>query len=263
MHKWDPVCYEMSSSAQYGWAMDLVSSLELEGDERVLDIGCGDGKVTARLASLVPDGAVVGIDLSGEMIAHARERHSRNHHPNLLFEVGDASKLDFLDEFDLVVSFACLHWIRDHLTVLAGIKRALKAGGVLLCQCGGRGNAEEILAVTEDLTRSDKWSRYFQSFASPYHFYGPEEYRVWVAEACLSVRRVELVPKDMVHIGRDGLMGFLSATWLPYTDKLPHDFRSDFIADVANSYLELHPLDSDGCSHVKMVRLQVEAERPS
>lgn len=259
---WDPACYERSSSAQYGWAMDLISGLRLEGCERVLDIGCGDGKVTARLASLVPDGEAVGIDLSRDMIAHARERHSRENHSNLLFEVRDALQLDYQEEFDLVVSFACLHWIRDHSTVLKGILRALKPGGLLLCQCGGRGNAEEILAATDDLTRSDKWSCYFQGFSSPYNFYGPEEYRTWLSEAGLEARQVGLIPKDMVHPGREGLIGFLSATWLPYTDRLPPNLRSEFIGEVAGSYLELHPLDSNGRSHVKMVRLQVEAGRP-
>ena len=135
-HGWDPACYERSSSAQFGWAMDIISGLKLDGGERVLDIGCGDGKVTARLASLVPDGEAVGIDLSRDMIAHARERHSRENHSNLLFEVRDALQLDYREEFDLVVSFACLHWIRDHSTVLKGILRALKPGGLLLCQCG-------------------------------------------------------------------------------------------------------------------------------
>ena len=71
MHKWDPADYHKSSSAQYNWAMALIADLFLEGDERILDIGCGDGRVTAHLAGLVPSGSVLGIDLSPEMISFA------------------------------------------------------------------------------------------------------------------------------------------------------------------------------------------------
>jgi trans-aconitate 2-methyltransferase len=109
MHKWDPSDYEKSSSAQYRWAMDLVSQLDLNGDERVLDMGCGDGKITARLASRVPKGKVLGIDLSRDMVDFAGGRYPRKTYSNLAFQWGDANKLDFNEEFDLVVSFACLH----------------------------------------------------------------------------------------------------------------------------------------------------------
>ena len=91
MHKWDPVDYQKSSSAQYNWAMALIAGLKLDGDERILDIGCGNGKVTAHLAALVPRGSVVGMDLSPEMIGFARETHPAKDYPNLFFQVGDAS----------------------------------------------------------------------------------------------------------------------------------------------------------------------------
>jgi len=224
-------------------------------------MGCGDGRITAHLAGLVPQGSVLGIDLSPDMVSFAKA-----HHPqisNLSFQVQDASRLNFRDEFDLVVSFACLHWISDHRPVLAGVRRALKPGGALLCQCGGRGNAAEILSVTQDLAASDRWAPYFQDLAFPYHFYGPEEYSGWLAEAGLKIRQVRLIPKDMVHSGREGLMGFLASTWLPYTERLPPRLRSDFLGEVASRYLQLYPLDREGRSHVRMVRLQVHAQRPS
>ena len=260
MHKWDPADYEKSSSAQYRWAMDLVSRLDLRGDERVLDIGCGDGKITAQLASRLPKGKVLGIDLSRDMIDFARDKYPTETYSNLAFQWGDASKLDFNEEFDLVVSFACLHWVKDHLPVLKGIERSLVPSGRVLLQFGGKGNAEELLTITEDLIREDKWSGYFKGFSFPYHFYGPEEYRGWLKQAGLKAKRVDLVPKDMIHEGKKGLEGIIRNTWLPYTERLPEELRPEFVSEIADRYIERYPL-VEGLAHVKMARLEVEAEK--
>jgi trans-aconitate methyltransferase len=259
MHKWDPEGYQKSSSAQFGWAMNLISGLKLNGRERILDIGCGDGRITAHLADLVSEGRVLGVDLSAEMIGYAAAGNAM--HPNLRFLVADASRLDFSNEFDLVVSFACLHWIRDHLPVLHGVKDCLVPGGHFLMQCGGRGNAAGLLNVTEEMIAGSPWQKYFEGFCFPYNFYGPDEYRRWLLQAGLRPGRVELMPKDMVHQGRAGLEGIIRTTWLPYTERLPHDLQNSFVKEVAARYLEKCPLDECGQAHVQMIRLEVEADR--
>jgi trans-aconitate methyltransferase len=262
MHKWDPADYEESASTQYIWAMALISDHHFQGDERVLDIGCGTGKITSKIASLVPAGAVLGIDLSQDMINFAKSRYHQKCYANLSFEHGDARHLDFDEDFDLVVSFACLHWVRDHLTVLERVKCSLKPGGRLLFQCGGKGNAADILNATEDLTRSNKYIGYFRGFDFPYYFYEPEDYRSWLRNVDLKQLRVNLVPKDMVHIGKKGLERFIRNTWLPYLERLPEDLKLDFVSEVASEYISHYPLDSEGMVHVRMVRLEVEAEKP-
>ncbi|MBN1236282.1 MAG: methyltransferase domain-containing protein [Methanotrichaceae archaeon] len=262
MHKWDPADYQKSSSAQYNWAMALIAELKLEGDERILDIGCGDGRITAHLAGLVPDGSVLGIDLSPEMIGFAAGKYLFADHSNLSFQVGDASQLHFVGEFDLVVSFACLHWVKDHLPVLNGVRQSLVPGGHFLMQCGGRGNAARILDLTGDLATSPSWKEYFSGFSFPYHFYGPEEYRVWLAEAGLLPCRVELIAKDMIHQGQAGLEGIIRNTWLPYLERLPVHLRDEFVKEIVGRYLERFPLDEKGQAHVQMMRLQVEAKKP-
>ncbi len=260
MHKWDPADYQMSSSAQYNWAMALIERLNLTGEERILDIGCGDGRITAHLASLVPRGRVLGIDLSSDMIGFAAKEHSGN--SRIFFQVGDASHLGFKEEFDLIVSFACLHWIEDQLPVLRGVRQGLVPGGRFLMQCGGRGNAEKILDITGEIIAEPAWSRYFSGFSFPYHFYGPEEYEPWLMRAGLRPTRVDLVAKDMVHLGQAGLTGIIRNTWLPYTERLPDCLRDEFIREVAQRYLDRYPLDGHGKAHVQMMRLEVEAKRP-
>lgn len=259
-HKWNPADYEKSSSAQYGWAMALISELELCGDERILDIGCGDGRISAHLAGMVPDGSVLGVDLSPDMVGFAARKHAGQ--GNLSFQVRDASFLPFRDQFDLVVSFACLHWIEDQLPVLSSVRQSLVQGGRFLMQCGGRGNAARILELTGEIINGPPWKEYFSGFSFPYHFYGPDEYSTWLEEAGLLPLRAELKAKDMVHLGQAGLEGIIRNTWLPYTQRLPAPLQGQFVTEIAERYLERYPLDKKGQAHVQMMRLEVLAKKP-
>ena len=96
------------------WAQELLGKLKLRGDECLLDVGCGDGKVTAEIAAHLPRGRVVGVDLSLDMVHLAEERFAPELIPNLRFEQADASDLPFNEEFDVVFSNAVLHWVIDH-----------------------------------------------------------------------------------------------------------------------------------------------------
>ena len=164
MQRWDPEVYAKSSAAQQRWAQELLSKISIRRNERILDIGCGDGKVTAEIARLVPKGSVLGIDNSVEMINFAQTKFHPTSWPNLTFQYGDASNLQFEDEFDLVLSFACLHWVTDHRPVLEGIKRSLKQGGKALMQFGGRDNAAAIFKVVDEIISEERWSGYFEGF---------------------------------------------------------------------------------------------------
>ncbi len=259
-HKWNPEDYEKHSSAQEKWADVLISGLNLKGYEHILDIGCGDGKITAKMAARVPEGQVLGIDNSLDMIAYARKKCPPIQFANLRFEPGDALSLDFDQEFDVVTSFACLHWIEDHLSVLKGVRRSLRPGGRLLFQCGGRGNAGELMALTAELIRMSIWSRYFHGFGFPYYFYGDEGYHACLEQAGLEEIRVELVPKEMVQQGKDGLEGWIRTTWHPVLERIPEDLRQQFISEMAGGYLERHPLEG-GLAKLNMMRLEVEARR--
>lgn len=250
-----------SSSAQKRWAEEVISKIKIEGDERVLDIGCGDGKVTAYIASLLPRGSVLGIDNSLDMIRFAQSRFLQSAWPNLSFRYGDARDLHYSDEFDLVVSFAALHWILDHRPVLEGIKRCLKPGGRLFAQFGGRGNAGEFFRIIDKRISEGEWAQYFRDFSFPYGFFAAEEYKDWLNRAGLKARRVELVEKDMVQPDGQGLASWMESTWLPYLERIPEDLRSAFISEMVEGYIRAHPPDRDGRVHLGMIRLEVEAEK--
>ena len=93
----------------------------------------------------------------------------------------------------------------------------------------------------------------------PYYFFSDIEYSQWVIDAGLKPVRVELIPKDMVQKGREGLASWVRTTWLPFTGRLPEEIRENFIYNIVDSYIREYPVDNDGKVHAKLVRLEVEA----
>jgi len=259
MYTWSAEQYESSSQNQKKWGADLVAMLNITGNEKVLDIGCGDGRLTALIAEKLPDGLAVGVDSSADMIALSKKNFPKETFRNLSFMTKDARELDFDNEFDIVFSNACLHWVIDHMPVLRGIRQSLKSGGRILVQMGGEGNAAKIIEVVEQLMRSPKWSAYFGDFPFPYGFHNPENYRKWLTALDYKIDRVELVPKDMVQENKQGLASWIRTTWLPYTQAVPEDLREAFIDELAERYIQQNPVQSDGMVHVNMVRLEVDA----
>jgi trans-aconitate methyltransferase len=262
MHKWNPEQYSKHSAAQLAWARELIARLNLRGDESVLDVGSGDGKVTAEIAAAVPRGSVVGIDGSREMVEFASAHYDARRSPNLEFVRMDAQRIELDRRFDIVFSNAALHWIEDHRAILNGVSRVMRRGGRLIISCGGRGNAAEILEAVQAVTAKDRWQRYFVGFRFPYHFYGPEHYACWLPDAGLAALRVELVPKDMPLSGGEGLAAWIRTTWLPYTEQVPESEREETIQEIVSEYASRFPADAAGKIHVRMVRLEVEALKP-
>jgi trans-aconitate 2-methyltransferase len=263
MYRWDAEEYRTSSSNQKKWALELLSKLDLKGSERVLDIGCGDGEITAAIAQRVPRGSAVGIDSSRDMVDLAAMHYPPERCPNISFVLKDAREIDFDEEFDAVFSNACLHWVIDHQPVLAGIRRCLKPSGIVLLQMGGKGNAATVLQAIDAVLKMPRWAGYLDGFTFPYAFYGPEEYRFWMNGLGFHVNRAEMLLKDMVHEGPEAFAAWLRTTWLPYTQRVPESIREEFIRDIMAAHGRIRPPDTDGSIHFTMVRLEVEATKGS
>lgn len=261
MPTWDAEDYHKSSSQQKKWALELLAKLKLKGNERVLDVGCGDGKITAVISQHVPHGSVLGVDNSESMIAFAQKNFPVSTFPNLSFQVCDAEKLFFNSEFDAIVSFSALHWVHDHAAALRGMHASLKSHGIILLSFGGKGNAEGVQEAVKKVILQKKWRGYFKKFVFPWKFYSVEGYRKILRAAGFHEKHLALVPKDMVHHGKEGLKSWLRTTHgLPYKAMLPENLHESFIDEVASEYLNLYPLDENGNTHVLMVRLEVEAD---
>ena len=260
-YNWDAEDYARHSSEQFSWAQGLIRKLRLAGPERILDLGCGDGKITALISGELTSGQVFGIDSAWSMVASAAKNYRTGQQSGPIFLQMDAEELGFQRAFDIVFSNAVLHWIPNHPAVLNGIRRSLVPGGVCLLQMGGAGNAAQMVQTLDRVISGASWRKFFPDFEFPYYFYGIEDYRVLLDKAGLREDRIELIKKDMKHQGPEGLAGWLRTTWLPYVNQVPAQSRETFISEVVDQYLQAYPADALGVVHVPMVRLEVEARR--
>ena len=155
---------------------EVLALLDLNGSERILDVGCGDGKITSQIASRASKGSVVGVDPSRDMITFARSHFGPATLPNLRFEVADARRLPFKNEFDLVVSFNALHWVPEQQTALSSIRSSLVSGAKAQLRLVSKGARKSLENVAEETRRTSRWKAYFQDFEDPYLHLTPEEY---------------------------------------------------------------------------------------
>ena len=266
---WSAADYASNSVVQQTWARELIAKLKLRGDERILDVGCGDGKVTAEIARAVPRGLAVGADASPQMIEFATKAFKS---PNLDFRVVDAREIKpdaqrgegdrrISAAFDVIFSNAALHWVNDHQAFLRGAASVLKPGGRLVVSCGGKGNAHDVFLALRPEMRVKRWREFFRKMEASYFFHSPEEYKKWLPRFGFKTSSIKLAPKDATYQGRDGLAAWLRTTWLPYTQRVPDNLREEFINAVVERYVGKHPVDAKGLVHVRMVRLEIDAIR--
>ena len=287
---WNAADYAANSAVQQTWARELIARLKLRGDEHVLDVGCGDGKITAEIARAVPRGFVAGIDASAEMIGFARKSFPPSQIPNLQFQICDARKInasEFLPRiaperrspprresrrrsfqragsetgapFDLIFSNAALHWVDDHQAILRGMASVLKPGGRLSFPAAARATRRMFLWRLRPEMRLKRWRGFFRKMPTPYFFYAPEDYEKWLPRFGFKINTLKLAPKDATYAGADGFAAWLRTTWLPYVQRVPENLREEFIAAVTERYVAKHPPDADGKVHVRMVRLEIDA----
>ncbi len=238
----NPTEYKDHSKLQYVFAHYMVKSAGIEPTDRVLDIGCGDGKISADIAKMVPTGQVVGTDLSPQMIQHSIKEHTPNQHQNLGFMVMDAEANIFKKQFDIVVSFCCLHWVKDQLSALKGIKSSLVKNGkaVLLVPL----RHEELYSAVEQTITENKWQGYFSEFTNPHIFFTKEGYRNLLDTAELNPRLLEESTMNYSFQTQAEMEMFLKA-WLPHVKRVPDSLQPKFMHDIGNNLLKIIPKQDD------------------
>lgn len=170
--------YRKASSHQKSWGRKIIAELQLTGHERVLDIGCGDGLLTAEIAAMLPWGSAVGIDQSQGMIDTAKKLTAAN----LVFELLDVNEMEYDTEFDLVLSNAALHWVTDHRSMLGKVHRCLKPGGRLRFNFAARGNCANFFRVVTEAVALPRFAHWFEGFQWPWYMPDPDEYKELVGE---------------------------------------------------------------------------------
>jgi trans-aconitate methyltransferase len=245
---WDAALYEDAHSFVWKQAASLVELLAPRAGERILDLGCGTGHLTAQLAAAGAE--VVGIDSSATMIAEARRLY-----PPLPFELADARDFAFAEPFDAVFSNAALHWILEAEQVIACVRRALKPGGRFVAEFGGHGNVRNIVAAMTDTCVAlgitmlhPLW--YFPSIA---------EYTGLLERGGLEPTYAILFDRPTPLEGADGMRRWLSMFAQPVLSRVPAEKQDTFFRHVEE---RLHPLlCRDGAWYADYRRIRIVAWR--
>ncbi len=243
---WNPAGYGSNARFITDLGLPVVELLAPQPGERVLDLGCGDGPLTAKLAAL--GCTVVGVDGSEAMVRAARKL-------GLDARVMDAQSLAFVAEFDAVFSNAALHWMPRGAAVIDGAWRALRPGGRFVGEFGGRDN---VVAITTALNRARE--RRGLAPVRPWVNPGPDDYTAVLEARGFEVMAMQHFPRPTPLPGsiRDWLELFTNA----FSDDLPEAVRGDFhdevVRDLAGALQR-----PDGSWFVDYVRLRFAARRPA
>jgi 3-isopropylmalate dehydratase small subunit len=253
---WEAGTYHRVSTPHAGWGADVLSRLPLEGDETVLDAGCGSGKVTAQLLERVPRGHVIGVDAAPSMIEEARSLLP----PEVDLQVQDLTRLKLPDPVDAIVSSAVFHWIADHDRLFECLAAALRPRGRLEAQCGGAGNTAAMSAAIGRVSRVEPWRRYLGGWPGPWNFAGAEDTEERLRRAGFTEIRCWLVPRD---VRPDDPVAFLRSVVLgSHLRRLPAASHADFVDAVLGEMVAAdRRRGGPGECVVDYVRLNISAVR--
>jgi trans-aconitate 2-methyltransferase len=245
--EWDAETYDKVSDPQFEWGVKTLERLELDGDEVVLDAGCGSGRVTEKLAARLPRGHVIAIDGSEAMVAKAREALG----DRAEVRYGDLALLEMDSEVDVVFSTAVFHWLPDHDNLYRRLHRALRAGGRLVAQCGGQGNVAGLATAIVEVAADSRYASHFEEMEGIWNFAGPEETEQRLATAGFAEARCWLQPAPLTP---EYPLEFLATVTLgPHLARLPVELRDGFTRAVAAELGDPVTLD--------YVRLNIDALR--
>jgi trans-aconitate methyltransferase len=243
---WDSSLYATNGRFVALLAGALVEALQPQRGERILDLGCGDGFLTRRIAE--SGATMVGVDSSPQMVAAAKERGVDARHHS-----GDA--LPFEREFDAVFSNAALHWMSDHDAVLRGVHRALKPGGRFVAECGGQGNIAAIrVALLSILMARGIPAEQIENN----RFFSPAEYRVLLERHGFHVEEISLTPRPTPLA--TGMAAWLETFRSSVLERLPAEERPAALDQIV-TLLKPVLCDQQGNWIADYVRLRFLARR--
>jgi trans-aconitate 2-methyltransferase len=247
--EWDAASYDRVSDVQEDWSRGVIDRLELRGDETVLDAGCGTGRVTRLLLERLPDGRVIGVDASTQMIEKARQASLGD---RAEFIVSDLLDLDLDEPVDAIFSNATFHWILDHRKLFERLHTALRPGGVMEAQCGGVGNLDEFLNSLENVNGDERFAPYVRGIANTWNFASPGDTELRLHAAGFADERCWL--EERTEKPREPRVFLQTVVLRQHLERMPEHLRKPYL-DAVLEYIP-RPLTLD------YVRLNISARRP-
>jgi trans-aconitate 2-methyltransferase len=243
---WDAARYQDRHSFVWRFGASLMELLNPQPGERILDVGCGTGQLTAEIAR--SGASVTGLDNSAEMLAEARKNY-----PDLAFVLGDAASFHFSEAFDAVFSNAVLHWVKDAEGAVSSIAQALRTGGRFVAEFGGKGNIASVQAALRAVLGPSADEQ------SPWYYPSIGEYAPILERRGFEVGAANLFDRPTPLEGEDGMENWLRMFAGTYLRELPPDRVDDAVSQLVD---QLRPtLYHDGVWTVDYRRLRVQCVR--
>jgi len=216
MTKWDGAQYKKNASAQQKRALNVLEKITFDGNENVLDLGCGNGKITKIIADHVPGGEVVGIDISESMINQANQDFAKV--PNLKFYQKSAENFNFEKKFNYVTSFNALHWVEDHNMILQNAKHSLiNDGKIVFLMASGKRNQ-----FVDEILQKDPWKSHFQELESFYSRMSKIDYEILLKNNDFTKDKIVIFDEHHFFSSFQELEQHFM-TWLPAISDLPQE----------------------------------------
>lgn len=226
---WDARRYHELSSPQLEWGRRVIARLRPLAGERILDLGCGTGRLTLDIAHAMGRGLVVGLDRSAAMLKVASSSSG------LPVVMADGAGLPFDEAFDAVFSAATLHWIRDHDAAFASVYRALKPGGRFVAQCGGGPNLKRLLDHAHELMDSPRYRSHFGAWHDPWLFATPDATRGRLGRAGFVEIETGLEEAPTALPDPVSFRDFIACVCVRHhVDRLPVELRPRFVEELTD-----------------------------
>jgi trans-aconitate 2-methyltransferase len=226
VRSWHGATYDRLSTPMEAMGREVLERLPLEGSETVIDAGCGSGRVTEALLARLPQGRVIGVDVSASMVDAARERLG----DRVELHVADLAALDLGLQADAILSTATFHWIADHDRLFARLRAHLCPGGVLMAQCGGHGNIANVHAAAREVMKRGPYAPHFAGWEGPWNFATPRDTERCLRAAGFSEARAWL--QELVVTPEDPHAYLTEINLGAHLGRLPDELRIGFVDEV-------------------------------
>jgi trans-aconitate 2-methyltransferase len=248
------VAYDDLSDPQFEWGMALLETLDLKGVERVMDAGCGSGRLTEELLGRLPAGEVVALDFSQQMLAQARQRLS-SFGERVEFVHASLQEFALANKVDGIFSNAVFHWVPNHAAMFRCLHGALKPGGWLLAQFGGVGNLARTHRRTDEVAEQARFKEHLAGVEYGPHFEDTASTRQRMGAAGFRVTEARLHTVTARFERRERYEAFLRTVVLRQPmAKLSDDLQSEFLSEVSSRTLR-----DEGAYSLDYVRLTARA----
>ena len=241
---------------RWAWAFLAPNLQQLKGNERILDIGCGDGRITADVSKFIPHGAILGIDPSIPMLDWARKQYCSLEYPNLPFQEGGFLEPNISESFDIIISNCALQHCSNQSQAFKNLAKLLKPGGKLLIMIPALNN-EAWKQARKMVQTSSEWACHWQNI-TPRKFFTIEECSEFLKEADLRPQRIEKIQTVDPFVDREEFLSFLLGTFTP---AVPSERASAFYSEIIDEYLRLLPeaMRTNGVIEARFERIEIEA----